>query len=77
MAKFVIEQKTEYTTDDWNEFPSVVPPVDEWMRCEFDNRLNGEIERYVAKYTEDGHWIDQCGYDVCNVDRFRPWDSEQ
>jgi hypothetical protein len=71
----VIEKVPEYTPNDWNEFPSVTPPVGEWMRCEFVNRLDGEIERNVAKYIEDGRWIDQCGYGVRNVDRFRPWED--
>ena len=73
-----IEDAPDYNPKTWNRYPDVTPPVGVWMRCEFVNRLNGEIERNVAKYIEEGNvglWVDKRGDDVCNVDRFRPWED--
>lgn len=75
---FEIEEVGEYNPYGWNDYPEVTPPEGEWMRVEFDNRFNGNVERHVAKYIEDGgkfYWVDDRGDDICNVDRFRPWED--
>lgn len=61
----------EYNPNKWNVFPDVLPPENEWMRCE------DEEEVHVAKWVPDAEsmnhiWVDNYGQEV-NVGRFRPW----
>lgn len=78
ISKSSVEKVVEYNPHAWNDFPDVKPPENVWMRVEFDNRINGNIERHVARYVEeDGeyYWLEPDGRDICNVDRFRPWED--
>lgn len=71
-------RRNNFNPHGWNDVRDSEPPINKWMMCEFVNRMSGQIERFVAKYSMKGEryrWIDQLGKDDYIVDRFRPWED--
>lgn len=65
-----VEEILEYDPTKWNQYPSVTPPEDVWMRVETYGPYEGLKAQFHA-----GKWI--CGLGLVNgqVKRFRPWED--
>lgn len=73
-----VEEVPEYKPDDWNEFPTVDPPLDVLMRVELSNGM-----KYGAIFKRFGNEYSWCYSDgrpmyesfTESVTRFRPWED--
>ena len=70
-----VEEVPEYDPHNWNDFPSVTPPVLEIMRVRRKTSTGG-FERFCASF-RNGVWRDANDFDhvIHNVVCFRPWED--
>lgn len=65
-----VEEIPEYDPTKWNQYPSVTPPEDVWMRVETYRPYEGLKAQFHA-----GKWIYCLGLVNGQVKRFRPWED--
>ena len=73
-----LEEVPEYNPNDWNEFPTVDPPLDVLMRVELSNGM-----KYGAIFKRFGNEYSWCYADGSptyesfteSVTRYRPWED--
>lgn len=69
-TKDELEEVPEYNPNDWNEFPTVKPPEDIWMRIESKDGWGAK-----AKWTGSS-WLDCNKWVLIEKEyRFRPWEN--
>ncbi len=66
-----------YDPEGWNDFPTVTPPGNTWMRCMRKNE-HGKVVRYSGQYIMRGtvmKWVDEYGNTLREPECFRSWND--